>query len=241
MNYKPYVPQYKQMGMEPIVMPNRKLPAGSTSVGNQPQSPVVLQIPNKTREARSIIPANVPYAETVPQRSVPLMNVGNNIETGWTTTGSFSTTEANETIDPNRPMVDNNEFIQYPPAQGSPMYQMPLNNNAIGVPSRTSAASSKQEWQYPPTQSLQYEYTPPTQQPAFRPPIKVESSQVNQVIPNVGDYMLLLNGNTILIGSKQDVQLKAFELLTDENNPTSSDDLIFLKRVDFAVGVALAE
>jgi hypothetical protein len=219
--YKPYVPQYKQMGVEPFQYPPRQLPAGTQAVAAKEKAPFVAQFAPKRRAPQTVAPQhNVPYAETITTApSIPAMNVGNNIETGWTlpnglsTQHSFVTADTVESMD-NRSMIDNNDYVS------APYYPAP-------------------QWQPDPIPA----YPPRAPQPTFRPPVKIEAPPPaqEQTVPNLGEYMLIVGGNIILIGARDVIQARAFEILTDEQTPASPEDIIILKRVDFNVGVSLTE
>jgi hypothetical protein len=115
--YKPYVPQYIEHNLKPLPMPSRRVPAEQTT----PTVPFLAF--NKKREAQSAVSpsVNVPYAEVGANRppASRVLNVGNNIENGWTTVenlsapSTFSITERQEPVNPHQPMIDNNDFIDF--------------------------------------------------------------------------------------------------------------------------------
>lgn len=122
--YKPYKPQYKELGITPVAYTPRQVPP-------QPQtkqaSPMTMAFASKRRETQSVVPPtpNVPYAEPgLPANQ--LLNIGNNIENSWSsashiTPNSFSTVEDNAPIDHNHPMIDNNfEVFANQPLQMRP-------------------------------------------------------------------------------------------------------------------------
>ena len=134
-NYKPYVPQYQVHGKEPseyhgAVVPNG-LPAASPSTDNP-----------RLKRAPVRQPYAPPATSPIGRGRGPIPNVGNNMEQTWSSSGvdgDIVDDLSGEVLDPNHPMVDNNEFatdqalgfqagplaseIQTPPPRGQVIFE----------------------------------------------------------------------------------------------------------------------
>jgi len=220
--YKPYTPQYRELGIDPVKFPVHKLPAqGNPPPMRQSQSaervPFAAAFSNKRREAQSALSSpvsrNVPYAEAVPvlKQTAAVPNVGNNIETTWTSLNDFSTYEDFTSVDARHPMVDNNDFIQEE-AYG------------FGVPAIDPNQPS-------------------------RPPLRIENApvqQADQTMPLVNEYVLLVRGEILAMGVKEAIQNEVEALMYGERpsaNGSAIDpkDIVVMKRIPINVGVFLAE
>jgi hypothetical protein len=191
MTFKPYVPQYKEMNLQPMRYPARQVPPAEPA-------PNFFGF-NKKREAQSSIPpTNVPYAEIGHKpHSTQALNVGNNIENGWTTAknltpNAFETVEQSVPFNPNQPMIDNND------------YHIDFNTP---IPSR--------------------------------PPLKVESPPVKSGVPNIGEYVLVLNDEVVFMGTTEAVEEQLLSLAFDQD--FKMEDLVVMKRVGVKLGAFVSE
>jgi hypothetical protein len=113
--FKKYRPQYKERNITPIQYPARTVPPNTDPAG------FAMAFSSKRRETQSQVPPvsqPMPYAEPgVSRASSPFLNVGNNFETNWGAVGNipsevYGSVEQNISVDPNHPMIDNNEFME---------------------------------------------------------------------------------------------------------------------------------
>jgi hypothetical protein len=222
--YKPYVPQYKEAGIEPLRFPAHTIPTTKPQVVQRKpflarpveepvqRTPFITAFTNKKREAQSELPvarmSNVPYAEQGAPiaRTTSLPNVGNNMETTWTSLNDFSIVENTTPIDPNHPMIDNNEVISdaaFRLSQPDPY--------ALDIP--------------------------------LRPPLMIEEApQPTQA----GDYYLVVKGEMVANGNKESIHMEVEALMYGEHplskhNAITPEDILVLKRVPVNVGVFLSE
>jgi hypothetical protein len=133
-------------------------------------------------------------------------NVGNNIERTWADTDvfdDFSTYESGDQVDPNHPMIDNNEDDP---------------NNYADIPEVIQSAPEPQ----------QEGDTEESDNQSFQ----IENNQ----------YVLLVFGNILKVGTLEEVQSEVQKLIFGEHdldleNSITTDDIIVLKRVNIKVGV----
>ena len=105
--YSKYVPQYQQMGIEPL-----QAPQNPTFVVNAKNNQ------NKQKQNARSGPVTQPYAEVVEPAigsNKPFPNVGNNIEQTWSSLtnnieDNFEHNEYNEYIE-DQSLVDNNDYV----------------------------------------------------------------------------------------------------------------------------------
>ncbi len=223
--YKPYVPQYKEAGIEPLRFPTHTIPASKPKVVQRKpflsrpveepaqHQPFMAAFTSRKREAQSELPAvipmaNVPYAERAAPvaRTTTLPNVGNNMETTWTSLNDYSLVENTAPVDPDHPMIDNNEFTDA--AFGLPQTDL----YGQGIP--------------------------------LRPPLMIEETAMPT--PQANDYYLLVRGEMISNGSKEHIQSEVEALMYEvhplsEGNSIAPDDILVLKKVLVNVGVFLSE
>src|SRR5208282_1012301 len=99
-------PNYISEGIEPAQLQVSKL--GGNAIAVARPKPLPLDNP---RAKRPII--RQPYATSAPspvgRGSLP--NVGNNVEQSWSSVDEQIVDDLSEPIDPNRPMIDNNEIM----------------------------------------------------------------------------------------------------------------------------------
>ncbi|HWZ21403.1 MAG TPA: hypothetical protein VNW06_02045 [Cytophagaceae bacterium] len=131
---KPYVPQYKLRGLTPAQIAGSSIPETHKKMFLTKHAPVVSYDNPRVRPPPAIR-ANVPYAEAVNlplDKGQILPNVGNNVENTWASVDESVIDDLgiNSNIDPNHPMIDNNDddlnnFSSIPDEiQAPPMPQM---------------------------------------------------------------------------------------------------------------------
>ena len=111
---KPYVPQYKLRGLEPEQIPSAFIASEASKKAFLTKHAPVISYDNPRTRPPPTISVNVPYAETVDtflSKDQTLPNVGNNMETTWAGVDEMVVDDLgiNQNIDPNAPMIDNNE------------------------------------------------------------------------------------------------------------------------------------
>lgn len=232
-NYKPYVPQYQVHGKEPseyhgAVVPNG-LPAASPSTDNP-------------RLKRS--PLRQPYSPAtespIGRGRGPIPNVGNNMEQTWSSSGAdgdIIDDLSGEGLDPNHPMIDNNEFVS---------------NQALGF----QAGPMANEIQTPPPQgkvlfeneaaTLQGIYEHAEQQEEVSHQQAQGSDDLLTILSDLTDdsFLLIVAGVPLCSGPKEEIEDQARALVFGEHemcdgNPIPVDDIIILKRVKVRVGLFL--
>lgn len=218
--HKPYVPQYQLMGVEPAEYKSPLAPGYPVAMTKTPLDT------NNTRAARPVI--RQPYAEAVESpigkgRGL-LPNVGNNIEQTWS---GVDNVIDDLTIDPNQPMVDNNEFVTTE-ALGLPEGRMEIGGEAIN--SLREAVSNVEK-------SILTEDT-------LKDVLTQEYFQAVISKMEEDEYLLLVNGETICSGPEDYIQKQTTALVFGEHelydgNPVSPDDIIVIKRIPIRVGVFL--
>lgn len=103
---KPYVPQYQILGVEPEEFKSAVVPS------NYPQAKPSQDNPRAPRP-----PIRQNYAPITPavvgRGFGPIPNVGNNVEHTWSGVDEeiVDDLSGDQVIDPNHPMIDNNEFV----------------------------------------------------------------------------------------------------------------------------------
>ena len=218
--HKPYVPQYQVIGVEPS---EYKSPLA-------PGFKLARPAPGSTDNPRATRPhiRQQPYAEAVSspigRGRGPIPNVGNNMEQTWSGVDGEIVDDISESLDPNQPMVDNNEFVSA---------------NALGL---TDDTEYEEEVVLPPSKeeptknfltenilqnALQEEYF---------------STLIKQL--DEEEYCLLVEGSAVCSGPADYIQEQTRSLVFGEHelyngNPVSVDDIIVIKRVKIKVGVFL--
>lgn len=217
--HKPYVPQYQVIGAEPSeykspLAPGFKIPRPAPGSTDNP------------RAARPHI-RQQPYAESVPspigRGRGPIPNVGNNMEQTWSGVDGEIVDDISESLDPNQPMVDNNEFVSA---------------NALGLADDTEYEEvvlppAKEE----PTKNF---LTENILQNALQE--EYFSTLIKQL--DEEEYCLLVEGSAVCSGPADYIQEQTRSLVFGEHelyngNPVSVDDIIVIKRVKIKVGVFL--
>lgn len=223
---KPYVPQYQLRGVEPEEYKSPVAPGYHIAVQ---------RTPNNTDGIRGQRPAiRQPYAEAVPspvgRGRGPLPNVGNNLEQTWSSVDSEIVDDISG-VDPDHPMVDNNDFVSA---------------EALGVPEEVQEElPALDEVAHPPHKQFTEEepksfLTEDVLQNALT------SEYLSEVIKQLDEeeYLLLVEGATVCSGPLDYIQEQTTLLVFGEHelyhgNPVSVDDIIVIKRVKVKVGVFL--
>jgi hypothetical protein len=201
-----YTPQYKQRGITPMKIPQQQVaPNVDPSTFN-----MAFASKRRPQPEQPIIP--VPYAEVgQPRKISQMLNVGNNYDSNWlgvenVPTNIFETVVNDDMIDPNQPMIDNNDYV-YP-------MQTPHPTEPNRPPMRV-------------VHNTNFQLNPP------------KPNSQSKSLPDVGEYMLLVDGNIVSIGDAKQIQEMAWELLIQSESMPS--DIVVLKRVIMNVGVFLGE
>jgi hypothetical protein len=230
-DFKPYIPQYQQMGLEPE---ERMTPPAS--MGHAARQLVKAPISkDNPRAPRPLM--RQPYAEAVASpvgRGRGLLpNVGNNLEQSWSSVDGEIVDDLDGSIDPNHQMVDNNDYVSAQAlgvtedGDSLPVYE-PEADDVVEI-EETSFMTQNQ------LQNLesQDQYT--------------ESEQyLSAVVDSLeeGEYLLLVKGSAVCSGPLEGVQDQARGLLFGEHplcdgNPMPVDDIVVLKKVKLKVGLFL--
>lgn len=229
-NPKKYVPQYQLEGVEPMEYRGFTAPPGVSTPMAQPST-------DNPRAPRAAV--RQPYAESVQspigrgRGSLP--NVGNNIEQTWSSVDNEEIVDdIYEQLDPNAPMVDNNEFVSAA---------------ALRLPEEMVM----EEEELP---QLDEVATPPRKKfTANQPKPFLTAQQLNDAVADDGltevikqleddEYLLLVEGHPICSGPMDYVQEQTRLLIFGEHelyngNPVSADDIIVIKKTKIKVGVFL--
>lgn len=215
--HKPYIPQYQLMGVSP-----EEHKSTLTPEYNMGKAPVPKPSSVNPRLSRPVL--QQPYAEAV---SSPIgrgrgfiPNVGNNMEQTWSSVDGEITDDISE-IDPNHPMIDNNEFVSEFALGES---EMPLNLS----PELTESVAKSDQTSYNDKQNaLKNEY------------LNILVHQLDEE-----EYLLLVEGEPVCSGPADFIQEQTRDVVFGEHelcngNPISINDIILLKRVKIKVGVFL--
>jgi hypothetical protein len=126
-----YVPQYQALGIEPHEYK-------SPNMGTE----TYLTVKKTTSEQKPPVMVRQPYAEAVPspvgRGRGPLPNIGNNVEQSWS--GVDEELIDDVSLDPNHPMIDNNEYVS---------------NKALGLPPSLESPAKPAEHNSPLMETLQ--------------------------------------------------------------------------------------
>lgn len=105
--YKKYVPNYKQLGIDPIEFNN-----GVNSDEPTIHTPVVSYAETNTRARKLSAPVRQDYGNaTTAHNNGPVPNVGNNMEHTWSSVDGEFTDDLPADFDHNHQMIDNNDYI----------------------------------------------------------------------------------------------------------------------------------
>jgi hypothetical protein len=205
--YKPYVPQYVVHGVEPSEYKSAVVPE-NTRVA------VPKEAANRTRK----VGIRQPYAASVPspvgRGRGPIPNVGNNVEHTWSSVDGDIVDDLSGQLDPNHPMVDNNDFVT-PGALGLSPEEYNMTNQVQNPPIQFDTTAANHEDLFPIVRDL-------------------EDSA----------YLLIVDGVPVCSGPKEEIEEQARALVFGEHEmcdgtPIPSDDIIIIKRVPVKIGLFL--
>ncbi len=221
---KPYVPQYQVWGVEPeefksAVVPTNH-PVGRPSTDNP-----------RTRKPSM----RQPYAAVIPspvgRGRGPIPNVGNNIEHTWSGVDGEIVDDlgdgSDQSIDPNHPMVDNNDFVSA---------------EALGLPPDSEELPSLDETQFrqPKKFMTQSDLLEATGQPSM------DVDNTMGVLHDMQEesYLLIVDGVAICSGPVEEIEDQARALVFGEHelcegNPIPVEDIMVIKKVTVKVGLFL--
>jgi hypothetical protein len=225
--HKPYVPQYQIMGVEPAEHKSAALPHSQMHTAQKPYAGST----DNPRDKRPHI-RQQPYAEAVPspigRGRGPIPNVGNNMEQTWSGVDGEIVDDISESLDPNHPMVDNNEFVSA---------------NALGLTDDKPTTMEVGAIDSLRNATLEIEKTFLTEN-VLQNALQEEylSKLIKQL--NEDEYCILVDGNAICSGPADYIQEQTRSLVFGEHelyngNPVSVDDILVIKRVKIKVGVFL--
>lgn len=226
--FQSYVPRYQLMGITPTPAATGEIAVhksfAETELSNR-NIPFAARVLPKAADPKLIAGKdilrrsnNVPYAEAVEMtsnivRSVPLPNVGNNIENTWSGMDDMVMDEEGEftEVDANHLMIDNNFDDE---------------KNYVGIP-QTIKGAPKLQIQM--DQMIHEEDTVTV----------FDAAQLNVAY---NEYVLAVKGEIISTGLLDQIQEEVRELVfgehsVSEGNIVSTDDIIVLKRIKIKVGV----
>lgn len=225
-NYKPYVPQYQVHGKEPSEYHGAVVPSGLPAARPSTDNP---------RLKRAAV--RQPYAPAtespIGRGRGPIPNVGNNMEQTWSSSGvdgEIIDDLSGEGLDPNHPMVDNNEFVS---DQALGFQAGPMANEIQTPPPRGQVVFESEGAPSQDTEEASY-----------------QSAQVtDDLLPILNDltddaFLLIVTGVPLCSGPKEEIEDQARALVFGEHemcdgNPIPVDDIIILKRVKVKVGLFL--
>lgn len=214
---KPYVPQYQVHGVEPkeyhssVVSPDTKIAV---------PEPLPLDNPRGRKSFYVADTAPVPMGKNLGQ--VP--NVGNNMEHSWSSLdGQIVDDLTNENIDPNHPMIDNNDE---------------MTPEALGFQSGPTAAHLMPPNQMRPP--IMVETQDNTQHNVSG------NDDLLSILSDLSEdsYLLLASGVPICSGPKAEIEDQARALVFGEHeicdgNPLSPEEVVVLRRVKIKMGLFL--
>lgn len=223
--YNAYVPQYQVRGVEPAEYRSAVVPENTQ-----------VAVPKEAAQRVRKVGVRQPYAESVPspvgRGKGPIPNVGNNVEHTWSgVDGDLVDIIDNldeQTLDPNHPMVDNNDFVS---------------DAALGFSAQQEVLPMLDEVKSPPRKR----FTQQEVQRAFE--AKPQHTVTEDLFPVVADledgsYLLLVDGVPVCSGPKEEIEEQARALVFGEHemcdgNPVPEDDIVIIKRVTVKVGLFL--
>lgn len=240
--YTPYVPQYQQLGVEPEeyrspLTPGYNIPKPSPGSKDNPRTP------------RAHI-RQQPYAEAVPspigRGKGPIPNVGNNMEQTWSGVDGEIVDDISG-VDPDRPMVDNNEFVSAAalglPDDSDMEEELPALDEAMNPPRKKFTTQSHNVPEYEESVSEETEKSFLTEN-ELQNALKEEYTTTVIKQLEEEDYLLLVSGTVVCSGPSEYIQEQTRSMVFGEHewyhgNPVSVDDIIVLKRIKIKVGVFL--
>lgn len=239
--YKPYVPQYQQMGVEPEeyrspLAPGYNIPKPAPGSTDNPRAP------------RAHVRRQQPYAEAVPspigRGKGPIPNVGNNMEQTWSSVDGDIIDDISH-VNPDQPMVDNNEYVS------AAAFGLP-DDSVLEISDEEEADESEEELPEldeaanPPRK----QFTSDSEEKSFLTENELQNALKEEYTTTVlkqleeDEFLILVNGAAICSGPADYIQEQTRAMVFGEHelyhgNPVPVDDIIVLKRVKVKVGVFL--
>ena len=216
-NARQPIPQYQLLGIEPQEHKNAQFAPGQVLMTRGGVS-------NENNPRTRTATIRQPYAEAAlsPIGNGPVPNVGNNMGHTWAGVDESIIDDLSNQIDPNHPMIDNNEMV-------SPIEE-PLMEIQDNEPIQMLEQQSKPFWTAEDLQSAISK--------SFEDnPVGLSNLQDNS-------YILLIRGDIISIGSLQEIEEEANVLLFGDHElcngkPLPLEDIVVLKKVKIKTGLFL--
>jgi len=218
--YAPYTPQYQVLGVDPEEYKSAVVPE-STQIA----------VPREVAQRSRKVGMRQPYAESVPspvgRGRGPIPNVGNNVEHTWSSVdGDIVDDLDGQALDPNHPMVDNNDYVSNV-ALGIPQENLPMLDERNNPPRKKFVQQEVQR-------SFEAKPVQPVSEDLF--PIVADLED--------GAYLLLVEGVSVCSGPKEEIEEQARALVFGEHemcdgNPVAEEDIIIIKRITIKVGLFL--
>lgn len=216
--FKPYVPNWKERGIEPTDgFTDRPVSQATNNTALSQRRPFVAKVIHKKPE---VVSNKIPYAEVGQDIKIITTspNVGSDNE--WFEDFSVVEGQSNLQLDQDQEMIDNNEIVSYA-SSTLPFVQRPTN---------IQLEYAGQPIQLPTEESVQEEVIE-----------IVESSFANV---ESGQYILMIDDQTISIGEMAEVEAEVSALIFGEHplfqdQAITTDRIVVLKRVPIKVGVFL--
>lgn len=229
-NLKPYVPQYQLMGVEPEEY-HSPLSPGYASKFARPQ-PLPKDNPRAPKPAVRRQPYAKPTPSPVGRGRGLLPNVGNNVEQTWSGVDGEIIDDLTDPLDPNREMINNNEFVT---------------DEALGLLPSDEPMMVEEEVE------LFDDESDDKKAPAEKNFLDgnelqnaLKDEYLSSVVKNLeeDEYLLVVDSSAICSGPMEDIQEQARSLVFGEHplcggNPMPIDDIIVLKRTKVKVGLFL--
>lgn len=220
-----HAPFYQQEGIEPHQYVSPTSP--SYHSGNPRKAPLSKDNPRAPRPM-----FRQPYAEPVTSpvgRGRGLLpNVGNNLEQTWSSVDGQVIDDLSEGLDPNAPMIDNNDYVSA---------------EALGLPPEGEELTAEVE-EVPAEIMVKSERTFLTEDELQG---QLKDDGLVSVLQQLEEeeYLLMVDGECICSGSLEDVQDQARGLAFGEHplcegQPVPIDNILVLKRVPVKVGLFLS-
>jgi hypothetical protein len=206
-HYQRYVPQYVVKGREPSEYK-------SAVVSDGTKVAVPIEAANRARK----VGVRQEYAASVPspvgRGRGPIPNVGNNVEHTWSSVDGEIIDDLDGQLDPNHPMVDNNDFVT-PTALGMTPEDYNMTEEVQHPHQPFAATGESHEDLFPIVRDL-------------------EDSA----------YLLIVDGVPVCSGPKEEIEEQARALVFGEHEicdgtPIPNDDIVIIKRVPVKIGLFL--
>ena len=219
--FKHYVPQYQVHGVEPQEYRGAIVPSNAKIAG--PSIPLPLDNPRAKRA-----PLRQPYAEAVSspigRGRGPVPNVGNNMEHTWSSVdGDMIVDDLSQYLDPDHPMVDNNDFVS---------------DEALGFQSGMTATDLNPEHRTFPPQAIENEIEANHQ--------SLDEADLLSILSRLVEdsYLLIVSGVPICSGPQEEIEDQARALVFGEHemcegHPVPLEDIIVIKRSKVKLGLFL--